>query len=307
MRISAYVLILVVGVFLGMAACGANNDQPSPTVQPAQPENEVEAEAVETVSEPEAVKAVEQQVQATEQQTTQQATQQQQAVTPPVTPPETPPVEEKPSAFDNEKDKVSYFLGTSVGTSLMQQGYEVNMDPFVRGISDVLNANEPAMSQAEMEEVMGILQQQAMAKQQEMQAQQQAQAQVDGAKNIADGQAFLEKNKTNADVVSLPSGLQYKILRAGDGATPTLTDTVLAHYKGTLMDGTQFDSSYDRGEPASFPVQGVIAGWTEALQLMKVGAKWQLFIPGDLAYPMGRPGIPPSSLLIFEVELIEIQ
>ena len=270
-----------------MAACGANNDQTSQTVQPAQPEN--------TASETEPVKTVEQQEQtqqATEQQTTQQATQQQ-AV-------ETPPVEEKPSAFDNDKDKISYFLGTSMGGSLMQQGFEVNIDIFVRGFSDVLNDQELVMSPAEMEEAMGILTLQA-------QARQQALMQVEIDKNLAEGQVFLDKNKMNADVVSLPSGLQYKIIRPGDGASPTLTDTVVAHYRGTLMDGTVFGSSYG-GEPVPFSVNRVIAGWGEALQLMKVGAKWQLFIPGNLGYAQGAgEDIPPSALLIFEVELIEIQ
>ena len=313
MRITAYVMILVVGVFLGMAACGANNDQPSQTVQPAQPKAVVpDAKAVETAKkDTEAVKAVEPQEQtqqAAQQATQQQATQQQaaqqatqpQAVTP-------PPVEVKPSAFDNDKDKLSYFLGTSVGNSLMQQGLEVNMDPFVRGINDVLNGKEPALTPAEMQAMMATLQQQAQARQQAMQVQQQAQMQADMAKNTAEGQAFLEKNKTNADVVSLPSGLQYRILRPGEGASPKATDTVVVHYRGTLMDGKQFDTSYDRGEPATFPVNGVIPGWSEALQLMKVGAKWQLFVPGDLAYPQGRPGIAPSALLIFEVELLEIK
>jgi len=298
-RISGYVLILVVGVFLGMAACGANNnDQSSQTVQPSQTEPVVEGvDAAKPVVETEAVKAADQPEQAG-----QQTTQQQQVVTtPPVTP---PPAETKPSVFDNEKDKVSYFLGMSVGTSIMQQGYEINMDPFMQGINDVLNGKDSVLSQDEMNSVMALLQQQAMARQQAMETQMQAEA----AKNQEAGLAFLEKNKANADVVSLPSGLQYKILRPGEGASPTLTDTVVAHYKGTLVDGTQFDSSYDRGEPSAFPVQGVIAGWTEALQLMKVGAKWQLFIPGDLAYgPQGRPSIPPNAVLIFEVELIEIQ
>ncbi len=307
MRISAYVLILVVGVFLGMAACGANNnEQPSQSVQPGQPEAVVnETEAVETVSEPEVVEAVDQQEQT--QQATEQQTQQQAVVTP-------PPVEAKPSVYDNQKDKISYFLGTSVGTSLTQQGYEVNMDPFVHGINDAIAGKEPALTQEEMQGIMAELQQQAMARQQEMQAQQaEIQAQMmtqieeESKVHIAEGNAFLEKNKLEADVVSLPSGLQYKILRPGDGASPTLTDTVVAHYKGTLLDGTQFDSSYDRDEPSEFPVNGVIAGWTEALQLMKVGAKWQLFIPGNLAYAQGRAGIPPSSLLIFEVELVEIK
>jgi FKBP-type peptidyl-prolyl cis-trans isomerase FklB len=129
------------------------------------------------------------------------------------------------------------------------------------------------------------------------------------AKNKAEGQAFLAKNKTAPGVVTLPSGLQYKILKAGEGKKPTISDTVVCNYRGTFINGTEFDSSYKRNQPLSFPVSGVIKGWTEALQLMPVGSKWQLFIPSDLAYgERGASGaIPPNSMLIFEVELLSIQ
>jgi FKBP-type peptidyl-prolyl cis-trans isomerase FklB len=129
------------------------------------------------------------------------------------------------------------------------------------------------------------------------------------AKNKAEGQAYLAKNKTQPGVVTLPSGLQYKVLKAGQGKKPTAGDTVVCNYRGTFLNGTEFDSSYKRNQPASFPVGGVIKGWTEALQLMPVGSKWQLFIPPELAYgERGMPGaIPPNSTLIFEVELLSIQ
>lgn len=129
-----------------------------------------------------------------------------------------------------------------------------------------------------------------------------------GAKNKAEGEAYLAANKTKEGVVTLPSGLQYKIIKAGDGPKPTSTDTVTCHYRGTLINGTEFDSSYTKGEPANFAVTGVIKGWTEALLLMPVGSKWQLTIPSDLAYgPNGRPKIGPNSTLLFDIELIGIK
>jgi FKBP-type peptidyl-prolyl cis-trans isomerase FklB len=131
---------------------------------------------------------------------------------------------------------------------------------------------------------------------------------VQGEKNKKEGEAFLAENKKKDGVKTLPSGLQYKVLAEGKGKTPKATDTVTVHYRGTLTDGTEFDSSYKRNQPASFPVNGVIKGWTEALQLMKEGSKWQLFIPASLAYgEPGRPGIPPNSVLIFDVELISVK
>jgi FKBP-type peptidyl-prolyl cis-trans isomerase FklB len=149
-----------------------------------------------------------------------------------------------------------------------------------------------------------------MQLQKEMQEKQQAKAAAEGDANKKEGDAFLAANKTKEGVVTLPSGLQYKILKEGNGPRPTASDSVVCNYKGTLINGTEFDSSYKRGEPATFPVTGVIKGWTEALQLMPVGSKWQLFIPPDLAYgPRGTPGGPigPNATLIFEVELISIK
>src|SRR5438445_4381701 len=136
----------------------------------------------------------------------------------------------------------------------------------------------------------------------------QEQSKQTGEKNKKEGMDFLAKNKTAEGVKTTPNGLQYKILKQGTGKTPTASDTVIAHYRGTLIDGTEFDSSYKRGEPSKFPVGGVIKGWTEALLLMPVGSKWQLFIPSDLAYgENGRPSIPPNSTLLFDLELISIK
>ncbi len=148
-----------------------------------------------------------------------------------------------------------------------------------------------------------------MEVQNEMRKKQQAEMQAAGEANKKEGDAFLAANKAKEGVVTLPSGLQYKILTQGTGPKPTATDSVVCNYRGTLINGTEFDSSYKRGEPATFPVSGVIKGWTEALQLMPVGSKWQLFVPSDLAYGERSPGpeIAPDSTLIFEVELLSIQ
>jgi len=157
-----------------------------------------------------------------------------------------------------------------------------------------------AMTRDQMRQVMTTFRQQMMAKQKQRQ-------QVDGAKNLAMGKAFLEANGKKEGVKVLPSGLQYKVIKKGTGKTPTAADKVKTHYRGTLIDGTEFDSSYKRNAPAVFGVTQVIKGWTEALQLMKEGAKWQLYIPANLAYgERGRPGIPPNSTLIFDIELLEV-
>jgi FKBP-type peptidyl-prolyl cis-trans isomerase FklB len=141
-----------------------------------------------------------------------------------------------------------------------------------------------------------------------MQGKAQATMAAEAAKNKKEGEAFLAANKTKEGVKTLPSGLQYKVLKNGTGKTPKATDSVKAHYAGTLLNGTEFDSSIKRGEPTVFPVNGVIPGWIEALQLMKTGSKWQLFIPSELAYgERGQQSIPPNSVLIFEVELIGIE
>ena len=178
---------------------------------------------------------------------------------------------------------------------------EVNLSPFLRGLNDVMADRELALEEQELRQVMMEFQQRMMAKQREMR-------QKEAEENLAAGEAFLQENSTKEGVSVLPSGLQYKVLKEGTGAIPTATDRVKTNYRGTLIDGEEFDSSYDRGQPAEFAVTGVIAGWTEALQLMKEGARWQLFVPGNLAYgARGRPPrIAPNATLIFEIELIEI-
>ncbi len=198
------------------------------------------------------------------------------------------------------KDQASYAIGLSVGKSLKGQGLNgtiVNSMMLARGIIDALTGAKPALSEQE-----------SMAAIQAFEKTMQAQQQEKGAKAKAEGEAYLAANAKKPGVKVLPSGLQYKVLKAGAGATPKATDTVKVHYHGTLTNGEKFDSSVDRGEPAEFPVNRVISGWTEALQLMKVGDKWQLVIPSDLAYgPQGRPGIPQNAVLIFDVELLEVK
>jgi len=201
-----------------------------------------------------------------------------------------------------QKDKESYSLGYQFGHSLKSQGLDLNLDIYTSGIRDALGGKEPQMSQEEIRATIMDLQKRAMAAQQKALKEQ-------GDKNLAEGKAFLTENGKKKEVKTLPSGLQYKVLSEGAGKTPTKSDTVTVHYRGTFMNGTEFDSSIARGQPATFKVDGVIPGWTEALQLMKQGAKWQLFIPPELAYgERGMPPrIPPQSTLIFEVELISVK
>lgn len=202
--------------------------------------------------------------------------------------------------FKTEMDKVSYIIGTQMAGSLKKAEIEVNLELLMQGLKDTLADTKLALTQDEMTKVYSAWQQQMRAKQAAKQAE-------EATKNLAAGKAFLEANKVKEGVKVLPSGLQYKVVKEGTGKSPTADDKVKTHYRGTLIDGTKFDSSYDRDKPAEFPVKGVIKGWTEALQLMKEGGKWELYIPADLAYgPRGRPGIPVNSTLIFEIELIEI-
>ena len=178
---------------------------------------------------------------------------------------------------------------------------ELNPELLVKGVEDALSGAEPLMTEEEMRKTLVDLKRKIMAAQQDLRKK-------EGKKNLAEGKTFLEENAKKEGVTTLPSGLQYKVIAKGNGASPKKTDSVTVHYKGTLVDGTEFDSSYQRGKPATFKVDGVIAGWTEALQLMKPGAKWRLFIPPDLAYGDRASGrIPPNSALIFEVELISVQ
>jgi len=182
------------------------------------------------------------------------------------------------------------------------QGVDLNPDLLVKGVQDAMSGNKPHMSPQEMNKTLVDLKKKIVAEEQR-------QKKEAAGKNLQEGKAFLAENAKKKDVKTLPSGLQYKVIQEGTGASPKATDSVTVHYKGTLIDGTEFDSSYKRGKPATFRVDGVIAGWTEALQLMKPGAKWQLFIPSELAYGERGAGsrIGPDSTLIFEVELISVQ
>lgn len=200
-----------------------------------------------------------------------------------------------------EPQRVSYCIGTDLGNTFKAQGIDIDAKALASGIADSL-VGKTRLTEEEMKEVMTTFQQEMMTKMQAKQA-------TAGADNLKAGEAFLAENSKKDGVKVLPSGLQYKVLKSGTGKTPKLTDTVEAHYHGTLIDGTVFDSSVERGEPVPFPVNGVIPGWTEALQLMKEGDKWQLVIPPNLAYgEQGAGGrIGPNSTLIFEVELISVE
>lgn len=202
--------------------------------------------------------------------------------------------------LQDPKKKLAYSVGLNIGGAWKAQDVDFDVEAVARGIRDQL-AGKPLLTEAEAREVM-------MAFQTEHRAKQEEKRKLLAEKNAAEGKAFLDANKSKPGIVTLPSGLQYKVIQEGTGETPKTTDRVTCHYRGTLIDGTEFDSSYNRPDkkPAEFPVTGVIKGWTEALQLMKVGSKWQLFIPADLAYgPGGRGGkIGPNATLIFELELL---
>lgn len=206
------------------------------------------------------------------------------------------------TVLKTKKDKVSYSIGLDIGSSFKKQAIDIDPEILLRGLKDALSGKPALLTDAEVREVL-------IAFQQEVRAKEEGRVKEIAEKNKKEGEAFLAENKKKKSVVTLPSGLQYKVITAGTGEMPKSTDTVTTHYRGTLIDGTEFDSSYERGQPATFPVTGVIAGWTEALQLMKVGSKWQLFIPSGLAYGARGAGgtIGPDATLIFEVELISIK
>lgn len=210
------------------------------------------------------------------------------------------------SPFKNRKEKFSYALGMSYGNGLGQnlkkQSIEFDPNLVAEGMKDGLSGGKTLLTPEEAQAVLKEVQAQ-------MQKEQQEKMKQAGEKNKSEGEAFLAANKDKEGVVSLPSGLQYKILTEGTGPKPTAEDSVVCNYRGTLIDGKEFDSSYKRGQPSTFPVKGVIPGWTEALQLMPVGSKWQLFVPPNLAYKDQAVGadITPNSTLIFEVELLSIQ
>jgi len=205
------------------------------------------------------------------------------------------------SELKNDKDKFSYALGMNFGVGFKKQGLDVDPAVFAKAFADAYAGGKTALTDQEMQALLQAKAQEIRQKQSSEQAEKSAQAQKDGDKFLAD-------NKAKDGVVTLPSGLQYKILKAGTGEKPTLDDTVTCNYKGTLINGEEFDASEKHGGPASFPVKAVIAGWTEALQMMPVGSKWQLFVPASLAYgQQGPPGIGANQTLIFEVELVSIK
>jgi FKBP-type peptidyl-prolyl cis-trans isomerase FklB len=207
----------------------------------------------------------------------------------------------KPLPLVTEKDKQSYAIGLNVGKSLHRDSVDVEPEFVLQGLKDALADGKVLLTDDEIKTVMTDLQNQVRQKQEEKRL-----AAVET--NKKEGAAFLAANATKQGVVTLPSGLQYKVMVAGTGPKPTADDQVVCNYRGTLLDNTEFDSSYKRGQPATFGVTGVIKGWTEALELMPVGSKWQLFIPSDLAYgERGKGPIEPNATLIFEVELLSIQ
>jgi FKBP-type peptidyl-prolyl cis-trans isomerase FklB len=209
---------------------------------------------------------------------------------------------QKKTTLKTQKEKVSYIIGTDIGKNLKKQSIDVNPELLFKGIKDAFAGDKFLLTNQEIQEVMGAFQQEMIAKQSEKMSKA-------GAANKKEGEAFLDANKRKDSVITLPSGLQYKVVVEGTGKTPTVTDTVTTHYRGTLIDGTEFDNSYKRGESATFPVKGVIAGWTEALQLMKAGSKWKLYIPANLAYGDRGAGqlIGPGATLIFDIELISVK
>ena len=206
---------------------------------------------------------------------------------------------EKPALTDT-KDKESYSLGYQFGQSMKAQGIDLDLEIYASGIRDAVNGATPQFTPEEMRNTVTELQKRlAAARQRERKEM--------ADKNLADGNAFLEENKKKEGVVSLPSGLQYTVLAEGSGKTPKATESVTVNYRGTLTNGTEFDSSFKRGQPATFEVGKLIRGWSEALQLMKEGAKWRIFIPPALAYgDRGTGPIPPNSTLIFDVELLSV-
>ena len=201
------------------------------------------------------------------------------------------------SDLKSDKAKLSYVIGQEIGQNFKAQGIDIDTAALAMSVNDATSGKQSALSQEEMQKVMVNFQQSRQQK-----------AQAEGEKNKQVAQAFLEKNKTAEGFKTTKSGLQYKVVSEGKGKQPKDKDTVVVHYTGKLVDGTEFDSSVKRGQPAEFPVNAVIPGWTEALKLMHVGDKWQLVIPPELAYgPQGRPGIPPNSVLLFDVELIDVK
>jgi FKBP-type peptidyl-prolyl cis-trans isomerase len=198
-------------------------------------------------------------------------------------------------------EKVSYFIGTQIGNDFQKNGIELNLEVFVQAIKDAMDKKQPKYAEAELEAAMQQFQTEMVAKQK-------AKADAAAGDNTAAGEKFLAENGKREGVKTTESGLQYEVLKKGDGPKPTASDTVTVHYRGTLLNGKEFDSSYSRNEPTSFPLNGVIPGWTEGLQLMNVNSKYKFFVPSKLAYADRGAGadIGPNATLIFEVELLSI-
>jgi FKBP-type peptidyl-prolyl cis-trans isomerase FklB len=207
-----------------------------------------------------------------------------------------------PVSLESDDAKASYSIGYQIGSDFQRQGVPLDSDALVAGIRDASVGSEAKLSEEERQAALGGLQGR-------MQAAQLAEREAAAEKNLAAAQAFLAENAAKEGVTTLPSGLQYKVLTEGTGPKPTVSDTVTVHYRGTLIDGTEFDSSFSRNEPATFPLGRVIKAWTEGLQLMGQGAKWTLYVPPDLGYGAQGAGekIPPQSALVFEVELLDVK
>jgi FKBP-type peptidyl-prolyl cis-trans isomerase FklB len=204
-------------------------------------------------------------------------------------------------SLKDEYAKISYSVGYQVGGDFKRQNLTVNPELLLKGIQDALNGNEQMMNKSEMQNILVDLKKKIVASEQE-------EKKKEAEKNLSEGKKFLSKNEKKRGVKTLKSGLQYRILKKGSGASPKPTDMVTLHYKGNLIDGKEFDSSYKRGEPATFRADSCIRGWAEALQMMKEGAKWKLFIPADLAYgERGAGVISPNSTLVYNLELISVR
>ncbi len=209
--------------------------------------------------------------------------------------------ETEKTELKTKSEKMSYALGANIGASIKPAAAEIDYDALIQGVKDTLEGRKPLLTAAETQKLLGELNALMRTKSNEK-------SKKLGEKNMQEGEAFLAENKEKAGVTTTASGLQYEVMKEGSGAKPQKTDRVSVHYAGTLIDGTEFDSSYKRGSPAAFAVTGVIKGWTEVLQLMNVGSKYRVFIPSDLAYGLrgSAPTIGPNATLIFEVELLDI-
>jgi len=205
-------------------------------------------------------------------------------------------------ALKDDKEKISYSVGVEIGTTLKKQGIDVAPDVLIRGVRDALTGAKTLMTEEEIIETLTNFKKEFVAKKQEL-------AKQLAEKNKKEGEVFLAENEKKEGVKTLPSGLQYKVIKPGSGKKPKAEDLVTVHYRGTLIGGAEFDSSYRRGKPATFPANRVIPGWTEVLQLMEEGAKWEVFIPSKLAYGEQGAGndIGPNATLIFEIELVSVQ